>query len=146
MALIKWEPSEGLTTLRRDMDRLLEDFFGNGPFHFERGGGVAPNVEVADTKEAVVVKAQVPGVSQDNLQVSITDDTLTLKGEMKEEEKKEEKNYYRREFRYGSFTRTVPLPAAVKSDKAVAKLKDGVLEITIPKSEQAKVKEIPVQA
>ena len=146
MALIKWEPSEGLTTLRRDMDRLLDDFFGNSPFHFEREDGFAPSVEVSDTNESVIVKAQVPGVSQDNIQVSVTDDTLTLKGEMKEEEKKEEKHLYRREFRYGSFARTIPLPAAVQSEHAEAKLKDGVLEITIPKSEKAKVKEIPVQA
>ena len=145
MTLIKWEPSEGLSALRRDMNRLIDDFLGDGPFHFERESAFSPNIEVSDTKEAVVVKAQVPGVSQDNLQVSVTDDTLTLKGEIKEEEKKEEKNYYRREFRYGSFARTIPLPAAVQSEKAEAKLKDGVLEITMPKSEQAKVKEIPVQ-
>lgn len=145
MALIKWEPSEGLSALRRDVNRLLDDFLGDGPFHFEREGTFSPNIEVSDTKEAVVVKAQMPGVSQDNLQVSVTDGTLTLKGEIKEEEKKEEKNYYRREFRYGSFARTIPLPAAVQSEKAEAKLKDGVLEITMPKSEQAKVKEIPVQ-
>ncbi|ETW95044.1 MAG: hypothetical protein ETSY1_32240 [Candidatus Entotheonella factor] len=145
MSLIKWEPAEGLSLLRRDMDRLLDDFFGNSPFHFEREDGFLPNVEVSDTQESVVVKAQVPGVSQDNIQVSVTDDSLTLKGEMKEEEKKEEKNIYRREFRYGSFSRTIPLPTAVQSEKAEAKLKDGVLEITIPKSEKAKVKEIPVQ-
>lgn len=145
MALIKWEPSESLASLRRDMDRLLEDFFGDGPFRSERGGAFAPNVEVSDTKDAVVVKAQVPGVTKDNLHISVTDDTLTLKGEMKEEEEKEEKDYHRREFRYGSFTRTVPLPMAVQSDKAAAKLKDGVLEVTIPKSEKTKVKEIPVQ-
>ncbi|WP_089939305.1 Hsp20/alpha crystallin family protein [Candidatus Entotheonella palauensis] len=145
MSLIKWEPSEGLTSLRRDMDRLLDDFFGNSPFHFERGDGFSPNVEVSDTKESVIVKAQVPGVSQENIQVSVTDDSLTLKGEMKEEETKDEKNIYRREFRYGSFSRTIPLPTAVHSEKAEAKLKDGVLEITIPKSEKAKVKEIPVQ-
>jgi HSP20 family protein len=64
---------------------------------------------------------------------------------MKEEEKKEEKNYTRREFRYGAFSRTMPLPAMVQADKATAQLKDGVLEITIPKSEKAKVKEIPIQ-
>lgn len=145
MALIKWEPSEGLSSLRRDMNRLLDNFFGDGPFHFEHEGALAPNVEVSDTKEAVVVKAQVPGVTQDNIQVSVTDDTLTLKGEMKEEEQKEEKNYHRREFRYGSFARTIPLPAVVQSERAEAKLKDGVLEITIPKSEKARVREIPVQ-
>jgi HSP20 family protein len=127
------------------MDHLLEDFFGKGPFHLGDGGTFSPSVEVADTKEAVVVKAQVPGVSQDQLQVSITNDMVTLKGEIKEEEKKEEKDYHRREIRYGSFARTIPLPVAVQSEKATAKLKDGVLEVTIPKSEQAKVKTIPIQ-
>jgi HSP20 family protein len=84
-------------------------------------------------------------MSKENLQVNVTDGTLTLKGEMKEEEKKEEKNYFRREFRYGAFTRTILLPVAVQADKTTAQLKDGVLEVTIPKAEQAKVKEIPIQ-
>jgi HSP20 family protein len=145
MALIRWEPSEGLSALRREMDHLLEDFFGKGPFHLGDAGTFSPSVEVADTKDAVVVKAQVPGVTQEQLQVNITNDAITLKGEMKEEEKKEEKAYYRRELRYGSFVRTIPLPVAVQSEKATAKLKDGVLEVTIPKSEQAKVKTIPIQ-
>jgi HSP20 family protein len=146
MALMRWEPSEGITALRREMNRLFEDFFERGPLGlWEHGTG--PAVEVSDTKEAVVVKAQVPGVSKDNLQVNITADALTLKGEMKEEEKKEEKNYHRQEFRYGAFTRTIPLPVAVQAEKATAQLKDGVLEITLPKSEseQAKVKQIPIQ-
>ena len=144
MALMKWEPSAGLTALRREMDRLFEDFFGgrSGGF-WERAG--EPAVEVSDTKDAVVVKAQVPGMTKENVQVSITEDALTLKGEMKEEEKKEDKNYHRREFRYGAFARTIPLPMTVQGDKATAQLKDGVLEITIPKSEQAKVKEIPIK-
>ncbi len=122
MALIKWEPSEGLTSLRRDMDRLLDDFFGNRSFRFEHDGAFAPNIEVSDTKDTVVVKAQLPGISQDHLQVSVTDDSLTLKGEMKEEEEEEEKNYFHREFHYGSFARTIPLPAPIQSEKAEAKL------------------------
>jgi HSP20 family protein len=142
-SLMKWEPFEGLSTLRREMDRLFENFFDGGSQRFwERAG--EPAVEVSDTKDTVVVKAQVPGMSKDNLQVNITEDTLTLKGELKEEEKKEEKNYHRQEFRYGAFTRTISLPSAVQGDKATAQLKDGVLEISIPKSEQAKVKQIPV--
>ncbi len=147
MALMKWEPFEGLTTLRREVDRLFEDFFDRGPRRFW-GSSTGPAVEVCDTKEAVVVKAQVPGVSKDQLQVNITDDTLTLKGEMKEEEKKEDKNFHRQEFRYGAFERTIALPMAVQADKATAQLKDGVLEITLPKSvnAQAKVKQIPIQA
>ena len=145
MALIRWEPSQGLTSLRREMDRLFDDFLSHGPFHLGESGATEPLVEVSDTKEAVIVKAHVPGTSKENLQVDVSDETLTLKGEMKEEEKKEGKNYFRREFRYGAFTRTIPLPVAVQGDKAKAKLKDGVLEVTIPKSEKAKVKQIPIQ-
>jgi HSP20 family protein len=129
------------------MDRLFEGFFNGGTRH-AWGRGAEPAVEVCDTKEAVVVKAQVPGVSKDQLHVDITEDTLTLKGEIKEEEKKEGKNYYQREFHYGAFARTMALPMAVQAEKATAQLKDGVLEITLPKSAsaQAKVKQIPIQA
>jgi HSP20 family protein len=145
MALVRWEPFEGLASLRREMDRLFDHFFETGP----RGPGNLsawePAVEVADTTDAVMIKAQVPGIPKDNIQVNVTDNAITLKGEMKEEEKKEEKNYTRREFRYGAFSRTIALPAAVQADKATAQLKDGVLEITIPKSEKAKVKEIPIR-
>jgi len=144
MALIKWEPSEGLATLQREMNRLIESFFNGSPLRFGEHVG-EPAVEVSDTPQAVVVKAQVPGVTKDQLQVSMSEGMLTLKGEVKEEEKKADKSYYRREFRYGAFSRTVPLPAAVEGDKASAQLKDGVLEITIPKSERARAKEIPVK-
>ncbi len=144
MALTKWKPATGLSSLRRDMDRLFEEFFDHLDMT-DLETSFEPSVEVSDTTDAVVVKAQVPGVSKDDLHVEISDDVLTLKGETKTEEKKEDKNYYRREIRYGSFSRTIPLPVAVKSEQADAKMKNGVLEITIPKSEKANVKEIPVQ-
>ena len=147
MALTRWEP-RGLSSLRREMDRVFEDFedvFGRGLL--TRGEhGIEPAIEVSDTKDAVVVKAQLPGIKKENIQIDVSDNALTLKGESKEEETKEEKNYHRREFRYGAFSRTIPLPVAVQSEKAKAQLKDGVLEITLPKSEKAKVKEIPIQA
>ena len=146
MALTRWEPFEGLTTLRRELDRLFEDFSqGSSSLRFwERAA--EPAVEVSDTAEAVVVKAQIPGVKKDDLQLTITENTLTVKGEMKEEEKKDDKNYHRREFRYGAFVRTIALPAPVQAEKATAQLKDGVLEVTLPKSAEAKVKQISIQA
>lgn len=143
MALMKWEPSEGLTTLQREMNRLFESFFESSPLRFGESMA-APAVEVSDTKDAIVVKAQVPGVSKENLQITVSEGALTLKGDIKEETKQEEKNYLRREFRYGAFTRTVPLPAGVQAEKATAQLKDGMLEVTIPKSEETRVKEIPI--
>src|SRR5688572_4866418 len=126
------------------MDRLFEDFMGRAPSRMG-DGRAEPAVEVSDTPEAVIVKAHMPGVSKDHIQVDVTDDVLTLKGEMKEEETKEEKNYHRREFRYGRFARSIPLPAAVQSDQATAQLKEGILEVHIPKSEKSKAKQIPTQ-
>jgi len=112
MALTKWEPSESLATLHREVHRVLESFFDGGPLRF--GESItAPAVEVADTKDTVVVKAQVPGVSKEQLQVTVSEGMVTIKGERKEEAKHEEKNYLRREFHYGAFTRTVSLPAGV---------------------------------
>jgi HSP20 family protein len=125
------------------MDRLWENFFDGG--QRQEFDMLEPAIEVADTKDALVVKAQVPGVSKEQIQVNVSDNTLTIKGETKKEEKKEGKNYYRQEFRYGAFARTIALPTAVQADKIEAHLKDGVLQITIPKSEQAKAKEIPIQ-
>lgn len=145
MALVRWEPFGGLTSLRRDIDRLFEDFFERGAFPRGALGATEPAVEVSDTTDAVVVKAQVPGISKENIQLSVTENTLTLQGELKEEETTEDKNYHRREFRYGAFARTVSLPTAVQAEHATARLKDGVLEVTIPKSEETKVKEIPIQ-
>lgn len=146
MALTKWEPFEGLTALRREMERLFEEFsHGGGSLRFwERAA--EPAMEISDTADAVVVKAHVPGVNKDDLHLTITEQALTLKGEMKEEEKKEDKNVHRQEFRYGAFVRTISLPVPVQAEKATAQLKDGVLEVTIPKSAQATVKQIPIQA
>jgi HSP20 family protein len=106
MALMQWEPSESLATLQREMNRLFESFF-DGSLLCGREPMTEPVVEVSDTKDAIVVKAQVPGVSQEQLQVMVSEGSLTIKGETKTEEKKEEKNYLRREFRYGAFARTL---------------------------------------
>jgi HSP20 family protein len=145
MAIVRWEPFEGLTSLRREMDRLFENFFERSPFSGAAGGMFEPAVEVADTNESITVKAQVPGVSKDNLYVDVTNDALTLRGEMKQEEKTEDRRYFRQEFRYGAFSRTIPLPASVQADQASAQLKDGVLTITIPKGAESKTKQIPIQ-
>ena len=143
MALMKWEPSEGLATLQREMNRLLTSFVEGSPWRFGESMS-APAVEVSDIKDTVVVKAQVPGVSKEQLHVTVSEGLLIIQGETKEEEKKEEKNYLRREFHYGAFSRTVPLPVGMQGEQATAQLKDGILEITIPKSAEARAKEIPI--
>src|SRR5215467_11215403 len=141
--LPRWESFGGLTTLRREMDRLFERVLGreaSSPF-----SEVEPAIEVADTPEAVIVKAQVPGVSKEHLQVNVTENALTLKGEVKDDTTTEDKNYHRREFRYGAFSRIIALPTTVQAEQATAQLKDGVLEVTIPKREETKAKAITIQ-
>jgi HSP20 family protein len=146
MALTRWEPFEGMTSLRREMDRLFDTFFDRSPISSTiQGGMLEPAIEIADTKDAVMVKAQVPGVSKENLHIDIMDDVLTLRGEMKEETKTEEQRFHRREFRYGAFSRTIPLPTSVQADQCSAELREGILTITLPKSQQARVKQIPIQ-
>jgi HSP20 family protein len=139
----RWESFGGLTTLRREMDRLFEHFVGREAS--SSLGEVEPAMEVAETPQAVIVKAQVPGVSKEHLQVNVTENALTLKGEVKEDTTTEEKHYHRREFHYGAFARTITLPTTVQAEHATAQLKDGVLEVTIPKREATTAKDVPIQ-
>ena len=142
MAQTRWESFGGLTALRREMDRLFEHVLGREPSPL---GEAAPVIEVAETPAAVIVKAQVPGVSKEHLQVNVTETALTLKGEVQEDTTTEEKSYHQREFHYGAFARTITLPTTVQAEHATAQLKDGVLEVTIPKREETKAKDVPIQ-
>ena len=146
MSLIRWRPTRDLLNIRDEVNRLFDNFFTGLP---ERRRGLlegewAPSVDIAETDNDVVVTAELPGVKQDDVDITITDDVLTLKGEKKEEKEVKEKNYHRIERSYGSFQRSVSLPAGVQADKAKATYKDGVLHITIPKSEEARPKQIKI--
>jgi HSP20 family protein len=127
------------------MDRLFENFFDRSAMRSGLESGDAPAVEVADAGDHIVVKVQVPGIDKEKLQLEIAHDTLTIKGEMQEEDQQEDKHYYRREFRYGTFSRTIALPNGVLEDQARAQLKDGILTITVPKGEQNKTKRISIE-
>jgi HSP20 family protein len=105
----------------------------------------APTVDVYEEKDDIVVKAELPGMDKDNIEVNLTDRTLTIKGEKKKEEEMKEENYYRSERSYGSFLRTLELPKDVHADKVKATFKNGILEVRMPKTEEAKAKEIKVK-
>ena len=150
MSIVKWSPLKELEEMRKDMDRLFEEFFS--PITRRRRGWlkpemgvIVPNIEMYDRKNEIVVKAELPGVAKEDIDLTITKDSLTLKGETKKEEEIKEENYYAAEISYGSFTRTIALPAEVDSEKAKASFKNGVLEITLPKREEAKPKEIKIE-
>jgi len=103
-----------------------------------------PSLDVFEEKDEIVVKADLPGMNKDEIEVTVTENVVTIKGEKKEEEVKE-KDYYRRERSYGSFVRSVELPSEVKSDQIKANFTDGVLEIRMPKTEEAKKKSVSVK-
>lgn len=144
MDLSRWE---------REMDRMMDDFFTRRvrPWWPERwlispdSEVVTPVVDVYEEKDDIVVKAELPGMDKNDIEVAISDSELTLKGEKKKEEKVEEKGYYRCERSYGAFTRSVQLPKEVKAEKIKASFKNGILEVRLPKSEEAKAREIKIK-
>ena len=142
--LIRWEPDQEMVTLREAMDRLFDDAFTH-PFGMAAGSHF-PAVDLYQTEEDVVVKATIPGLKAEDIQISVSGDLLSLKGEFKEENEAKEKTYHVREQRYGAFERTLSLPARVVADKAKAEFKDGILTVTLPKAEDVKPKTISVKA
>ena len=134
-------------SLREAMDRLFEESVVR-----PRAGWLAPlgaeslAVDMYETDDKVVVKTAVPGIESEDIDVSITGDVLTIKGETKAEEKVEKANYIRQERRYGAFSRSLSLPSMVVADKATAEFEDGVLTLTLPKAEEVKPKTIQVKA
>lgn len=142
--LIRWEPAREMMTLREAMDRLFDDAFTR-PLSLRDGWSV-PAIDMYQTDDEIVVKAALPGVKADEVQINITGEVLTLKGEMKYEEEKEEKAWHIREQRYGSFERSIVLPTDVVADKAKADFENGILTITLPKADEVKPRTITVKA
>jgi HSP20 family protein len=139
-------PGFELNRLRREIDRLLEDPFNllvPSTSFFE---GWTPAVDIYEDKDKYVVKAELPGMRKEDIQVSLDGNTLTISGERKHEEEKKEGETYRSERYFGRFQRSVTLPAQVQANKVEANYKDGVLSVTVPKAEEAKPKQIQVKA
>jgi HSP20 family protein len=143
--LMKWPPFREVSRLRREMDRLWEDYFGPSRRGWLPLEEWAPAVDVAEKADQVVVKAEIPGVDAKDIDISLTGDILTIKGEKKSEREEKEESYHLVERSYGSFTRSLTLPAAVDPDKIEASYQQGVLTITCPKKEVAKPKAIEIK-
>jgi len=133
----------------QDMEKMIDDFFRD----FDRAsirekrGVFNPKVDVLDTDKEVMVTAELPGLSENDIEISLTSDALTIKGEKKAEKEDKGKGYYHMERSYGAFSRTIPLPAEVDSSKVDAKFKKGILTVALPKTEKAQkqTKKIPVK-
>jgi HSP20 family protein len=142
--LTRWEPAREMMTLREAMDRLFDDAFTR-PLSIQDGWS-APAIDMYQTDDEIVVRASLPGFKADDVQINITGDVLTLRGEIKHNEEKKEKAWHMREQRWGSFERSVALPTNVVADQANADFENGILTITLPKAEEAKPRTISVKA
>jgi len=132
--LTPWHPFAGISRLHDEIDRIFEESFPRlGDFEAETV--FAPKVNVSETKENVLVEAEVPGMDEKDIDIEVTDSAVRISGERKKEKEVEKKNYYRRESSFGSFSRTVALPSEVKVAAAEAKMKNGTLIVTLPKKE-----------
>jgi len=141
-----WEPAHEMMTLREAMDRLFDDAFTR-PLGFGVGAeALLPAIDLYQTENEVVVKAALPGIKPEDVQISITGDLLTLRGDFKQENEQKEKTYHLHEQRHGLFERSIPLPTIVETEKAKADFENGVLTIVLPKAEAVKPKTISIKA
>lgn len=146
--LIRWEPAREMMTLREAMDRLFDEAFTQ-PFSLIRESGSvwsSPAIDMYQTDNDVIVKAALPGIKAEDVQINLSGDVLTIKGEVKREEEKKEKSWYIREQRWGAFERAIRLPTAVIADRAKADFESGILTITLPKSKESRPKTIAIKA
>lgn len=142
--IIRWDPFREMVTMRSAMDRLFNSLASESA-DWPQSTVWNLALDVAETADQYVVKASLPGVKPEDLEITYNANTLTIKGEIKAEEESENKRYHLRERRYGSFTRSITLPDTVKADAIQASYDAGVLTLTLPKAEEAKPKRITVQ-
>jgi HSP20 family protein len=145
MAILRWEPMRDLVTTQEQFNRLFNESFGRA-FGDEELTSRAwmPAVDIYETADNLVLKAELPGINPEDVEVRVEDNTLYLKGERKFEKEAKEQNLHRVERSYGSFSRTFALPGSIDADKIQAEYKGGILTLTVPKREEAKPKTIKI--
>ena len=140
--LVRWDPLAEFAGVSQAFNRTLWST-GNGHTHrFD----LTPAIDLSETDREIVVKASLPGVKAEDVEISVNDGILTVKGEKKSDDQTEGENFYRREIRYGSFSRSIPLPSRVDYEHADAEFNDGVLTVTLPKAEDVRPKQIKIRS
>ncbi len=143
--LTPWKPFE-FDRLRKEMDRLWDSFFeGRSGKRTKEEREWLPSLDITETKGDLVVKAELPGMDPKDIDISLSEGVLTIRGEKKQEKEEKEEGYHLIERNYGSFIRSIRLPKDVQSNKIEASFKNGVLKVVLPKSEEAKKKEIKIE-
>ena len=148
MALVRWRnrgelaPWSALRDMERNFNRLFAELGGETDWQL---GIWSPAVDLTETDDAYTLEADLPGLTKDDVDVTVVDNVVTLKGERKQEQEVEERGHNRYERRYGAFQRSFEVPGGFAADKVEAKFKDGVLQVTLPKREETKPKQIEVK-
>jgi HSP20 family protein len=145
MELVPWRPFGGLSSFRKEMDDLWNKFMGETPFARTVKEDWLPSVDISETEDKLLIKGEFPGLDVKDINVSISGDLLTIKGEKKREEEEKDEHHHCVERYYGSFQRSFRLPVNVKTEGIEAKFDRGVLKVTLPKTEEAKKKEIEIK-
>lgn len=143
-AVVRFDPFRDITSLRDEMNRLFTRTIGEGGV--SSGSTWTPAVDIFDGDDAIVLRAELPGLTPEDIDIEIDDSVLTLKGERRFEEQLEEGRYYRLERAYGHFQRSVTLPQGVKADDISASFDQGVLSVRVPKADEVKPRKIAVAA
>jgi HSP20 family protein len=146
MAIMRWDPFRDLASIQDRMNRLFDQTLGRTRGEEEGIAASAwmPSVDIYETPDRVVLKAELPGLTRDDIDINVRNNTLTLRGERKFEKEVKEESYLRIERAYGSFHRSFTLPTTIQQDKIKAVFKDGVLEVSLPKAEEARPKQIKI--
>jgi len=143
MALVRWNPWREMATLQQQMNRLFDETLVPAT-GWERSLVRVPAAEMEETQDAIHLKLEVPGIEAKDLNVQVTENAVSISGERKEETKTEENGVTKSEFHYGKFQRVIPLPARIQNTQVQAEYKDGILNLTLPKSEEEKNKVVKV--
>ena len=144
MALIRWEPVRELDSLQSEMNRLFDGFFGNRAPNGITSRRWIPAMDLVEGEDEFVLRADLPGLTEDDVEIEIKDSVLTISGERKAEEKREGEGYYRVERAFGSFSRSLTLPEGVAADQVTASFDNGVLEVRVPKPEERKPQRVRI--
>ena len=147
MAIMRWKPWGGPVGVQDELNRLFDGFIDRDPAR--RRDAIQkwiPAVDISEDKDNLYVDVEIPGMNKEDIKVSLENNVLSLKGEKKHEKEVREEDYHRWERRYGSFARAFELPVSIQSDKISASYENGVLRVALPKAEEVKPKEIPIEA
>lgn len=142
--ITRWDPFQDAMTLREAMNRLFEESMVPSTTTGRGAQGFTPALDLSETPDAYHVEVAVPGMKAEDLKLTFENGVLTIAGEVKQESEKKERNYHRVERRYGSFSRSITFPTTVKGDAIEAKLEHGVLNLTLPKAEEVKPRQINI--